>query len=64
MVSTHSRLCELVTIIDSETSIDNVLQSILAVEELSQSLGNVETQENALERDANAAGAQCMLISP
>ncbi|KAF8534011.1 hypothetical protein BDD12DRAFT_897231 [Trichophaea hybrida] len=45
-----------------EVSNDNVLQSILAVEELSQSLGNVETQENALERDANAAGAQCTAV--
>ncbi|KAF8534161.1 hypothetical protein BDD12DRAFT_896905 [Trichophaea hybrida] len=32
--------------------------NILAVEELSQTLSNVERLENALERDANAAGAQ------
>jgi hypothetical protein len=38
------------------------VQSVYTVEELSQSLRNVEAWEIAVERDANAAGAQCNSI--
>lgn len=48
-------------IIDS--SADNVLNGVFAVEELSKSLHTVERWERTVEDDSNAARTQCISIN-